>query len=201
MFGARQSLRTIIARMVARKRQFALVGGLAVSARTTPRFTKDADVAVLAHSDQEAEQIVYDVSRDGFEVVMLVEQAATGRLGTARLGLPDDQDEGAVIDLLFASSGIEPEVIQAAQSLELFTGLITPVATIGHLIAMKVLSRNDDTRPQDIIDLRALMIEATADDLMQAEAGLRLITERGYHREKDLHADYAALLARFRPGG
>jgi hypothetical protein len=68
-------------------------------------------------------------------------------------------------------------------------------------IALKVLSRNDDTRPQDIIDLRNLMVEATPDDLRVAEASLALITERGYHRDKDLRAEYDQLLARFRPTG
>ncbi|MCC7371793.1 MAG: nucleotidyl transferase AbiEii/AbiGii toxin family protein [Chloroflexi bacterium] len=76
-----------------------------------------------------------------------------------------------------------------------------PVASIGHLIALKVLSRNDDTRPQDIIDLHSLLTEATAADLAVAEEALTLITERGYHRDKDLRAEYEQVRARFRPTG
>lgn len=37
---------------------YALVGGLAVSARTEPRFTKDLDLAISAASDRNAEHIV-----------------------------------------------------------------------------------------------------------------------------------------------
>jgi hypothetical protein len=201
MIGIERLLRPMIGRLIALNLEFAVVGGLAVSARTVPRFTKDVDLAILALTDRKAEQIIFDIARDGYQIVTLIEQTATGRLATARLGAADDQREDAVIDLLFASCGIEPEVTQAAEMIELFPGVFTPIATIGHLIAMKVLSRDDDTRPQDIIDLRALIVEASADDLAVARAALSLIAERGYHREKNLQADYATLLARFRPGG
>jgi hypothetical protein len=171
---------------------------LAVSVRTVPRFTKDGDIAVSVASDSEAERLVFDVARDGFRIVTLIEQTATGRLATARLALTGGDDD-AVVDLLFASCGIEPEVVAAADPTELFPGVIAPVAQIGHLIALKVLSRNDDTRPQDIIDLRALIVEATDADLDLARASLDLIAERGFDRGKDLQAEYASVLARFRP--
>ena len=64
---------------------------------------------------------------------------------------------------------------------------------------MKVLSRNDDTRPQDIIDLRNLILEATPEDLDVARAALTLITERGYDRGKSLQTDLDGLLSRFLP--
>ena len=131
----------------------------------------------------------------------MLEQTATGRIGNGTTVTTGEWPDGAVLDLLFASCGIEPEVVAAATPSPLFPGLVAPVAQIGHLIALKVLSRNDDTRPQDIVDLRALIVEATPDDLEMARAALDLITERGYNRDKDLQADYAALLARFRPDG
>jgi hypothetical protein len=89
----------------------------------------------------------------------------------------------------------------AADPVELFPGVLAPVATIGHLIALKVLSRNDDTRPQDLVDLRALIVEATDEDLATARAALDLIAERGYDRGKDLQAGLVEVLARFRPAG
>lgn len=178
-----------------------MIGGLAVSVRTVPRFTKDADLAVMVASGAEAERLVFEVARDGYQLVTLIEQTGTGRLATVRLALEGGDPDDAVIDLLFASCGIEPEVVAAAEPAEIFAGLTTPVATIGHLIALKVLSRNDDTRPQDIIDLRALIVEATEADLAMARDGLTLITERGYDRGKSLQTDLDALLARFRPNG
>ena len=135
------------------------------------------------------------------QIVTLIDQTATGRLATARLALSGDEPRDAVVDLIFATCGIEPEVVMAAEPVDLFPGVIAPVAQIGHLIALKVLSRDDDTRPQDTVDLRALIVEATPEDLDMARAALDLIAERGYNRDKDLQAEYATLLARFRPGG
>jgi hypothetical protein len=201
VIGLNELLRPIVARLRAQRARHAIIGGLAVSVRAVPRFTKDADLAVVASSDAEAEQLVFAVARDGYQIVTLIEQTATGRLATARLSLAGGDPDDAVIDLLFASCGIEPEVVTAAQPIELFRGLVTPVATIGHLIALKVLARDDDTRPQDIIDLRALIVEATEADLAMAREGLTLITERGYNRGKSLHADLDGLLVRFRPTG
>lgn len=91
-----------------------------------------------------------------------------------------------IVDLLFASSGIEPEVVRAADMLEIVPGLRAPVATIGHLMALKVLARDDRQRPQDFDDLRALLEEADPQDLEEARAALRLIKERGYQRGREL---------------
>lgn len=178
--------------------RWAVIGGIAVGARTVPRFTQDIDLAVMVADDAEAERLVASLAPTGLRVATLIEQTATGRLATVRLSL--EHDDNAVIDLLFASCGIEPELVAAATPAELVPGITVPVAQIGHLIALKVLSRNDDTRPQDTVDLRALMVEATPEDLALARTSLDLITERGYNRDKDLQAEYETLLARFRPG-
>jgi hypothetical protein len=42
---------------------FALVGGLAVSVRTEPRFTRDADLAVALSHDAAAEDLINRLSR------------------------------------------------------------------------------------------------------------------------------------------
>jgi hypothetical protein len=86
----------------------------------------------------------------------MVEQEAVGRLATARLRR-SSEPASPVIDLLFASSGIEPEVVAEADAIELLPQLRVRVATTGHLIALKVLARDDVTRPQDAGDLRALL--------------------------------------------
>jgi len=46
---------------------------------------------------------------------------------------------GIIVDLLFASSGIEPEITAAAEVLTVARGLRMPVARTGHLIALKLL--------------------------------------------------------------
>lgn len=75
------------------------------------------------------------------------------------------------------------------------SGLRMRVATTGHLVALKVLARDDIRRPQDIADLRALVRTASADDLMAARRALTLISSRGYHRGRDLLRDFETILA------
>ena len=84
---------------------FALVGGLAVSARTEPRFTRDADLAVAVQTDAEAERLIRVLQSVGYRVQTLIEQQAAGRLATVRLTRSVEPAD-PVIDLLFASSGI-----------------------------------------------------------------------------------------------
>jgi hypothetical protein len=67
------------------------------------------------------------------------------------------------------------------------------VARTGHLIALKLLARDDETRPQDAGDLRALAAVADAEDLRLAEDAVALIEARGYHRDRDLRAALASI--------
>ena len=78
-------------------------------------------------------------------------------------------------------------------SIEALPGIVVPVASRAHLVAMKLLSV-DDVRLQDAIDLMALLAGASAADLRDVETAIGLIDRRGYHRGRDL----AALLGQFR---
>jgi predicted nucleotidyltransferase len=172
---------------------FALVGGLAVSVRTEPRFTRDADFAVAVATDADAEALIRRLRARGYEVEALVEQQAVGRLATVRL-LVAGNVEGPVLDLLFASSGIEPEVVLEAEPIQLLPGLTVKVARIEHLVALKVLSRDDTRRPQDLVDLRALLRAASRAEVARAREALDLITTRGYHRGRELVPQLESLL-------
>ena len=55
--------------------------------------------------------------------------SARARLATARLHAPVASP--VVVDLLFASSGIEREVTQHAELMEVLPGIVTPVAAVG----------------------------------------------------------------------
>src|SRR5207248_3128019 len=114
----------------------AVIGGQAVSTRTEFRFTKDVDFALAVADDREAEQIVSSFLHSGYQLLSILDQTATGRFATVRLIAPGGAASGAVLDLLFASSGIEAEVVAAADQIELYRGVWAPVATIGHLIAL-----------------------------------------------------------------
>jgi hypothetical protein len=184
-----RTLGTLLPRMPVGR--FALVGGLAVSVRTEPRFTRDLDVVVAVPGDMEAEAFVRELVGVGFSTEVATEQTAAGRLATVRVRKgPRDP----VVDLLFASTGIEPEIVAHAESLRVLAHDV-PVARVGHLIAMKLLARDDRTRPQDGVDLRVLAMVASDGDWELAAAAVELIEARGFARGRDLVAALAAARA------
>lgn len=106
-------------------------------------------------------------------------------------------DVEVFVDLLFATSGIEREVIEDATELEPLPSIVVKLATTSSLIAMKVLSADWKTRPQDVLDIQQLLEVAESNDIARARELLALITERGYNRSKDLQADLAEYITRF----
>ena len=169
--------------------RYALVGGLAVSARAEVRFTRDVDVAVAVDDDAEAEAVVYGLKESGFLPITTVEQKRTKRLATARLESPN----GTVVDLIFATSGIEDEVVSRSQSVSLSPSLSVPVAQAEELLAMKVLSMSDE-RLQDRIDARNLVLLNPSLELERVKQNLSLITERGFSRQQNLSRKLDQLL-------
>jgi len=161
----------------------ALVGGVAVSARTEPRFTRDLDFAIGVRGDTEAEAYIRELRHRGYELAAALEQTAMERLSTARLRRGG---RGPMIDLLFAACGIEPEIVADAEPIEIVPGVVAPVARVGHLIVMKLVSRDAATRPRDDEDLVRLAAAADADAWGCAEAGVHLVTARGFARGRDL---------------
>jgi predicted nucleotidyltransferase len=179
--GLHASLRKICSDLSYLRASYALVGGLAVSARTEPRFTKDLDLAIAVQNDHEAEDLIRSLRNSQYRIEALVEHETAARLATVRL-VPSGQPLFA--DLLFASSGIEAEIVAAADRIEVIEKLVVPVATIAHLIATKVLSLDDVHRPQDRVDLVALLNNANEAELAAARDALRLIHARGFNRNQ-----------------
>jgi hypothetical protein len=175
---------------------FAIIGGVAMGARTEPRFTRDLDIALAARDDTEAEAVVRHLFQRGYRTLAVIEQTVAHRMATVRL-LPPLDDEPPIVDLLFASSGIENEVVEAAEPAEVFPGVTAKVATVSSLLAMKVLCRNDDERPQDRIDLAELLKIATDADRRAASKLLDLIIERGFNRDRDLRKAFNEVCEEF----
>lgn len=171
---------------------YALVGGFAVSVWCEPRFTRDIDLVVAVSSDEVAEGAVRALAQEGYEVLATAEHDVARRLATVRLAFGPERD---LVDLLFASSGIEPEIAGAAPRIEVLPGLVLPVAAVGHLIALKLLATDSRTRPQDQLDLRALVAVADPADLAVAGKAVAAIEARGYQRGRDLVGALAALLS------
>ena len=195
MTRVEQALRRIVADLERSSHAFALIGGFAISARTEPRFTRDVDLVVSVVDDEAAEALIGDLARRGYRLVASVEQVAAGRLATARLASPVAPGDELIVDLLFASSGAEPEIAERAEALSLLEDLVVPVARTGDLLALKLLARDDAARPQDAVDLSALRAVATADDLVLARETAQLITARGFARGRDLVAALDVLVA------
>ena len=165
-----------------------IVGGLAVSARCDPRFTRDVDIAVVVTTDEHAEALMHTLVGHGLRMLGLVEQEAVGRMAMARLSTKD----GLSVDLLIASSGIEAEVVANAETLEVVRGVLLPVARTGHLIALKLLSVAPG-RETDAADLRSLAAIATEDEWNLASEAISQIQDRGFGRGRQLDAELLSL--------
>ncbi len=171
-----------------RRTPFALVGGLAVSARGEVRFTRDVDLAV-ALDERSVETLVRDLRAAGYRIDTLLEHETAGRIAIVRLRTRS----GILVDILCGSSGIEPETVAAATIMHLPEAGDVAVAQPEELIAMKVLSMTD-RRLQDRIDARALLENNPNIDLERVRLRLRQIQERGFDRGEDLAAKLAQVL-------
>jgi predicted nucleotidyltransferase len=184
-----RALATIARELAERGRRYALVGGLAVSVRAEVRFTRDVDVAVVVSDDADAEQLVFELRQSGYSAVASVEHETQHRLSTVRL-LGGD---GIKVDLLFASSGIEREIVDGATPVEIASAGFVPVASAEELVAMKVLSMTD-LRLQDRLDAQRLLQLVPDLNLVRIRADLQRIAERGFDRGQDLTSKLDSLL-------
>jgi hypothetical protein len=96
----------------------------------------------MVDGDAAAEKLVRSLVTTGYALVGSVEHD-NGRLATVRLTRAADGTD-VIVDLLFASSGIEPEVVLAAEALELTPGLVA-MQSVG-LIEARGFNRERDLR-------------------------------------------------------
>lgn len=164
--------------------RWALVGGLAVAIHGELRTTRDIDIAVAVSNENEASAVVLGLRGRGYRDHPggAVIEHPDGRLATVRLISPPEGETGVVVDLLFASSGVEAEVVEAAQQTELIRGLVAPVVRAGHLLALKVLA----ARTKDLEDARLIVKQIDPGELQRARDTLLLISERGFSRARKL---------------
>jgi len=98
-----------------------------------------------------------------------------------------------VVDLLFASSGIEREAVESAEIHEVFPHIRLPVARREHLLAMKILAHDPKRRPQDRVDALNVVKASSPEELAAAERALKAIEARGFARGKDRIAELSEL--------
>lgn len=185
MNAGADALRAIVGALVDLDVRYAVIGGLAVSERTVPRLTVDVDLAVAVVDDDAAEALGVALQRRGFRVLAALEHERSQRLATLRLTPPGIDD--VIVDVMMASTGIEPEVVGAATPATVFPNVVVPVARAGHLVAMKLLSVREG-RAKDRMDLDSLREVVDDEEIGLAREAVRLITERGFDRGRDLAA-------------
>ncbi len=173
--------------------RWALVGGLAVAVRAQPRQTWDVDVVLAFSEEAEVDQVVRNLRGRGYRdhpTEPMLQDRRTRRVVGVRLLVPSESQSELIVDLLFASSGVEPEIIAAAELLEVFPGVAVPVIRSGHLLALKVLAG----RPKDLMDAGMLLERMSPADLQQTRETLELIDRRGFHQGKDLQLELIKIL-------
>jgi hypothetical protein len=174
---------------------FAVVGGIGVSLRAEVRFTRDVDLAVDVRDDAQAESLVRELRAVHYDVIALVEDDDAKRVATVRLRSP----AGVAVDLLTASSGIEPEIVARATPVAIEGVATVLVAEAEELLAMKVLSMNA-RRLQDRIDALRLLEVNSELDIQRVRDDLSLIEQRGFHRRQDLAAKLKDVIESVRLG-
>lgn len=171
--------------------KFCLVGGMAITARSYERTTKDVDFAVSVISEVEAEECVRALATNGFEVNTILENKTHNVLSTVRLKYINGPE--FFIDLLFSACGIEKEIVSQSSELELLPKVFVPVASVASLIVMKLVSFDVEKRPVDIADLHALLKVASDEDIRKVRELATLIVKRNFHRGRDLIAELEKL--------
>lgn len=171
-----------------------LVGGLGSSVYAEPRTTKDIDVAIFVSDEDRFTQLrSFLLNRGYIDPQILMHTMPTRRMGW-RVCLSTSQGTTLPIDLLSSACGIEEQVVKEAVSVELLPGLSLPVASLGHLLAMKILSQNDTDRIQDRADLLALLRNASEHDIALAKRALRQIEAVGFADGRNLVEELARIV-------
>lgn len=175
--------------------KWALVGGFAVMLRVEARSTRDLDIVLAVTGDRQTDEAVRGLRMRGYKdhptKPMLFRK--DGRLFGVRLVSPPldaEDDTMAIVDVLTGCSGVESEVVAAAEIREALPKFFIPVARAGHLVALKVLAG----RPQDLEDVHILLREIDPKELQSARQTLMLIEERGFNEAKDLLAELDKLM-------
>jgi hypothetical protein len=189
-----EALAQILSRLKEQGARTALLGGWRFLHGLSPALHV-MSISVAVQTDSDAERLLHGLLQRGYRLLATVEQTAAGRLATARLLPPDETQEGMIVDLLFASSGIEPEIVDAAPEIDIGASTPVHVARVGHLVSLKLLAHDPIERPQDAVDLHALRVVLDEREEQRARESCELIMQRGYHRGRDLPALLDAYLA------
>ena len=173
--------------------RFAFVGALAMGARGRTRQTIDADLAISTGSNQLAEKLIEQLVLKGYGVNEIYRDDEI--IALARLFSKDDYSSLIELDFLFELCGIEKEVVDSAEELEIWPGLTVAIATMPALLAMKARCQELPERIQDKADLVNQLIPfASESDLDQARELIKLIETRGFNEGRKILSAFNQLV-------
>ena len=180
----------VAAALQAMHHPFAVVDGVAAEGDTA-HVTNAVDFAVGADDDADVQSILDALRAQGFEA--RIAERSKGRMSAAQLDWGDDD-----VRLLFASTGIEREIVNDARDAEVTGVGRLRLARVEDLLAVKIV-RIAATRPRDRADAHVLLMQNPELRLGDVSERLALITSRGFHREQDLAAKLQFLLRDRKP--
>lgn len=129
---------------------YALIGGVAVSARARPRATKDIDFLVSGDGAFLTSGLPDLISKMGYKCKMFNGDMLDPLNGVIRVF---DNDGSEFVDLIPVFWNWHMEAIKHAEEVEIFDGIKIPVARVEDLIVLKLKAGG----PQDMLDVHELI--------------------------------------------
>lgn len=117
------------------KIRYAFVGALALGARGRTRQTIDADVAISLSTNEHAQNLIDQLVLKGYGINNVYKEKDT--IVRARLFSATEGGQLVELDFLFELCGIENEVVETAEIIEIWPNLFAPIASTPALLAMK----------------------------------------------------------------
>jgi hypothetical protein len=173
--------------------RYAFVGALALGARGRTRQTIDADVAVSLSNNELAQNLIDQLVLKGYGINNIYKDKDT--IVLARLFSATEGSQLVELDFLFELCGIENEVVETAEVIEIWPNLFAPIASTPALLAMKARCQELPERIQDKADLVNQLIPfSTEKDIADARELIKLIEERGFNEGRNLLVDFDDLV-------
>lgn len=131
---------------------FALVGGMAVSARARPRATKDIDFIIQAEPEFYNNVLPREIIKRKLTSKTFQSDKLDPMNGLVRIY---DSEGNELVDLIPVFFKWQNDIIHKAELVKIFETTI-PVARIEDLVVMKLVAGG----PQDMLDIRELLLAA-----------------------------------------
>ena len=192
MASARRSLLAQVVKDAdAERLSYAIIGGWAVQAHTHSRTVdpKDVDMVVATRTPKD---VMAAMEARGYAIIGTQVHPATHEPEIARLSVPGHADGTPNgVDIFFSGLGVERDVVDSAQRMQPYEGLEAPVAALGPMCAMKLMSAEaPDRRARDMRDLEELV---ALEDPRSAKQAAVLYDKLLEHQKMREAADRSAL--------